>query len=571
MQEITDNDEKIIKENDTNILSMNDKTEENTLESKNSSSKKLEKINRVKLLQEKINNQNLIINEYDNKIEQIKNKEIKSINKDKKSIEEKESNKKTNKVISKLKLKSKSLYSNLSNLNDKQKYLENGSSFSVQEENRNKDKLKDIKIEKEVIQNKIKEIDKQIKLIMENENKILPSSKIKLQKKYISNIEEKNVMNNKIPTKQLKTSPTTFLKSIEELEKKEEKEKEAKKLEKYQFLRNRELEIMRARKNKIDNLINENMNAPKYIQKKNYTTAEEKEQKRLMEEEAFVKKEIKKRKLKLQPISSYELNKFSKEVQRNEKIFQEELGMKKIQMKELWQERKNLLPEYKSKFFEYNKQNDEKMKEELILKKERIKQDVRERIKFGEDVMKNFQPQLNNKLKSEREKNIKKLEGVNKHKDIKELGNKLKQISNKIALSQPKNFQLTNKFIIDKADGGKRKIKKLVPLDRYKDYLTEKRLKNNSRDLLTPNANSYDKVNKWENMLNSDKNVYNNIEKIKMEAQILQDKADTKRQLLKHEQGTGNINMVDNLNNEISNLYIESIQAKLQILKKIGK
>ena len=328
---------------------------------------------------------------------------------------------------------------------------------------------------------------------------------------------------------------------------------------------------MRARKNKIDNLINENMNAPKYIQKKNYTTAEEKEQKRLMEEEAFVKKEIKKRKLKLQPISSYELNKFSKEVQRNEKIFQEELGMKKIQMKELWQERKNLLPEYKSKFFEYNKQNDEKMKEELILKKERIKQDVRERIKFGEDVMKNFQPQLNNKLKSEREKNIKKLEGVNKHKDIKELGNKLKQISNKIALSQPKNFQLTNKFIIDKADGGKRKIKKLVPLDRYKDYLTEKRLKNNSRDLLTPNANSYDKVNKWENMLNSDKNVYNNIEKIKMEAQILQDKADTKRQLLKHEQGTGNINMVDNLNNEISNLYIESIQAKLQILKKIGK
>ena len=571
MQEITDNDEKIIKENDTNMLSMNDKTEENTLESKNSSSKKLEKINRVKLLQEKINNQNLIINEYDNKIEQIKNKEIKSINKDKKSIEEKESNKKTNKVISKLKLKSKSLYSNLSNLNDKQKYLENGSSFSVQEENRNKDKLKDIKIEKEVIQNKIKEIDKQIKLIMENENKILPSSKIKLQKKYISNIEEKNVMNNKIPTKQLKTSPTTFLKSIEELEKKEEKEKEAKKLEKYQILRNRELEIMRARKNKIDNLINENMNAPKYIQKKNYTTAEEKEQKRLMEEEAFVKKEIKKRKLKLQPISSYELNKFSKEVQRNEKIFQEELGMKKIQMKELWQERKNLLPEYKSKFFEYNKQNDEKMKEELILKKERIKQDVRERIKFGEDVMKNFQPQLNNKLKSEREKNIKKLEGVNKHKDIKELGNKLKQISNKIALSQPKNFQLTNKFIIDKADGGKRKIKKLVPLDRYKDYLTEKRLKNNSRDLLTPNANSYDKVNKWENMLNSDKNVYNNIEKIKMEAQILQDKADTKRQLLKHEQGTGNINMVDNLNNEISNLYIESIQAKLQILKKIGK
>ena len=105
-------------------------------------------------------------------------------------------------------------------------------------------------------------------------------------------------------------------------------------------MRNRELEIIRRRKNKIDNLTK--VNTPKYIQKKNYTTAEEKEQKRLKEEEALLQIEIKKRKMKLQPISSQELNKFSKEVQRNEKIFKEELGMKKIQMKELWQERKNL-------------------------------------------------------------------------------------------------------------------------------------------------------------------------------------------------------------------------------------
>ena len=570
MEEITDDYYQIIKEDDTNNKSIKDKTEEEKiLEKNNSTSKKLEKINHMELIQEKINNQNLIINEYDNQIDQLKSQEKKPMIKDKKSLEEKESSKKTNYLISKLKLKSKSLYSNLSNLNEKQKSLEFGSSYNIQEENRNKDKLKDIKKEKEIIQNKIKEIDKQIKIIIDNENKVLPNSKYSLQKKYISNIEEKNFINNKMPIKQLKTSPTSFLKSIEELEKKEEEEKEAKKLEKYQDLRNRELEIIRRRKNKIDSLTKTNV--PKYIQKKDYTTAEEKEQKRLREEEALLQKEIKKRKMKLQPISSQELNKFSKEVQRNEKIFQEELGMKKIQMKELWQERKNLLPEYKSKYYEYNKQNEEKMKEELILKKERIKQDVRERIKFGEDVIKNFQPQLNSKLKTEREKKIKKLEGINKQKDIKELGNKLKQISNKIALSQPKNFKLTNRFIINNEDGGKRKIKKLVPLDRYKDYLTEKRLKNISRDLLTPNGKSYDKVNRWENMLNSDKNVYNKSEKIKMEAEILQNKAETKRQLLKQEKGTGNINAVDNLNNEISNLYIESIQAKLQILKKIGK
>ena len=67
------------------------------------------------------------------------------------------------------------------------------------------------------------------------------------------------------------------------------------------------------------------------------------------------------------------------------------------------------------------------------------------------------------------------------------------------------------------------------------------------------------------------KDLKHNIEQIKMEAELLQNKADTKRQLLKHEKGTNNIQHVDNLNNEISNLYIGSIQAKLQILKKIGK
>ena len=109
-------------------------------------------------------------------------------------------------------------------------------------------------------------------------------------------------------------------------------------------------------------------------------------------------------------------------------------------------------------------------------------------------------------------------------------------------------------------------------MEKYKDYLTEERLKNEMKSLLTPTTSSYDnKVNKWENMLINDKDVYNNIEQIKMEAELLQNKADTKRQLLKHEKGTNNLQLVDNLNNEISNLYIGSIQAKLQILKKIAK
>ena len=559
---ITDDDYQGNNTNDIKLDSDSNKQNDKTL----TNPKNNEKLLKIKLLQEKIDNENTQINEFDNQIEQLKNEEKIKFKKDKKSVIEKESKKKTNKVISKLQSKSNSLYISLSNLNDKLKSLELGSSYSIQEENRSKDKLKNIKIEKEIIQNKIKEIDNQIKIIMDNENKVKPNNKKNLQKRYTSNIEEKNIINNKIPLSQIKTSPSAFLKSMEELEKKEEEQKEAKRLEKFKILRNRELEIVKRRKDKIVNLIN--VKTPKYIMKKDYTTADEKEEKRLREEEALVQKEIKKRKMRLQPISSQELNKFSKEVQRNEKIFMEEQDMKKMQMRQLWQERKNLLPEYKSKFYEYNKQNEDKKKEELILRKEKTKQEVRERIKYGEDISKYFQPQLNNKLKNKREQNIKKIEGIDKYNDIKELGNKLKKLSNKIALSQPKNFKLSNKFIIEKADG-KRKIKKLVPLDNYKDYLTEERIKNEKKNMLTPNTKSYEKLNKWENMLNSDKNVYNNINQVKLEAELLQNKADAKKQLLKQEKGTGNGTRVDDLNNEISNLYIGSIQAKLQILKKI--
>ena len=527
-----------------------------------------EKLDRIKILQEQINNENYLIKEFDSQLSQLKKTDYKPSNRVSITVKEKESIKRTNNLISKLKSKNNSLQLNLDELNNKQNLLELGTSLNIQEKNRNKDKLKKIKSEKEVIQNKIKEINNQIKIIMDNE-KSIPISKALLQRNYTNIIEEKNYIDNKLPINKIKSPASSILQSIEELEKKEEEEKEAKKFAKYQNLRTRELEIIRRRKNRIDTL--NKATTQKYVPKKDYITAEEREEKRLMEEEGLVKKEIKRRKLKLQPISSYELNKFSKEVQRNERMFQEELGQKKEQMRLLWQERKNLIPEYKSKFSEFNITNEEKMKEEMILKKERIKQDVKDRIKFGEDVIKNKQPRYNIQLKNAREKNIKKLIGINKYQDIKEVENKLKEMSNKVTLSQPKNFKLNNKFVLKEAEGGKRYIKKLVPLDKAPDYLTEERIVK-MKNPLTPEINSYDKVNKWENMLNDDKNnIFNNIEKIKLEADILQNKADTKKQLLKHEKGSGNLNLVDDLNNEISNLYIGSIQAKLQILKKIGK
>ena len=527
-----------------------------------------EKIKKIKILQEKINSENNIIEAYDTELENLRNNKLAQspLPERKQSIFEKVSSNKKNKLINNLKLKNSSLYTKINSLTEKENALDlNSSDILVQ--NKNKDLLKNIKREKEIVMNKINDINNQIKLILDKE-KMQHSSRYSLQKNYIRNIEEKNIFSQKLP-KQIKTSPSSFLESLDKMEKILENEKslqeDQRKKEKYENLRNKELAIIHNRKKKIDDLLK--ISHPKYIPKKDYITAEENEQKRKREEEALIEREIKKRKMKLQPINSAELNKFSREVQKNEKMILKELGQKKYQMKQIWQERKSLLPEYRSKFMEQNMENEIKIKEELILKQERIKKEVQDRIKFGEEVMKNYQPQKNDKLRYEREENIKKLKGINKFKDIQKLGKKLKNISNKLILSQPKNFRI--KKTVNEEEN-KRIIKILKPLDKPRDYLSEERMKKNQENNNQPTYKSYFKENKWEDMLssNNNKNIFNNIEKIKMEAQILQNKADSKKKLLQND--AIDVDNIDDVNNEISNLYIGSIKAKLKILKKIG-
>ena len=62
-------------------------------------------------------------------------------------------------------------------------------------------------------------------------------------------------------------------------------------------------------------------------------------------------------------------------------------------------------------------------------------------------------------------------------------------------------------------------------------------------------------------------NVINNLEKIKLEANLMNKKANNINQLIKIEQGNDTKN--DELKKEATNYYINSIQAKLQVLNKI--
>ena len=399
--------------------------------------------------------------------------------------------------------------------------------------------------------------------------------KIKIEKTNSSDknidIEDPNNMPEKRYIPIVKTSMNKIdsrLLALEEEVKKDKEEKQKKYEIKAKLFRERELEREKQRK-KIINQINNISVSPKnkYFPKKDYITSEEREQMRKIKEESLIQIEKEKRKFKYLPISSEELNNFSKEVQKNEKILKSELSKKKKQMEDLWKERKSLLPKYHSKFMDYNIDIDNEAKEELLLKQEKLKNKELERSNFGKEVIKNYQPKiLNDKLKTEREQRIKELKGLNRFDNIKELGNKLKQKSFKLVQSQPKNFKKDKKFIYEETV--KEKQAKKLSSKKPVDYLLNCRIKKSKLDMeKLMEDNSAKKMKEWKEMLDcGGSNAYNNVERIKMQAAVLNDKANNLNQRLKQESDS---TKKDELSQEASNLYINSIQAKLQILNKL--
>ena len=216
---------------------------------------------------------------------------------------------------------------------------------------------------------------------------------------------------------------------------------------------------------------------------------------------------------------------------------------------------------------DYNIDIGNEAKEELLLKEEKLRNKELERSNFGKEVIKNYQPKiLNDKLKTEREQRIKELKGMNRFDNIKELGNKLKQKSVKIVKSQPKNFKTDKKFVYEETI--KEKQTKKLSSKKPVDYLLNCRIKKSKMDSeQIMEDNSAKKMKEWKEMLDCGGSyAYNNVERIKMQAAVLNDKANNINQRIKQESDT---TKKDELSQEASNLYINSIQAKLQILNKI--
>jgi hypothetical protein len=107
-----------------------------------------------------------------------------------------------------------------------------------------------------------------------------------------------------------------------------------------------------------------------------------------------------------------------------------------------------------------------------------------------------------------------------------------------------------------------------MPLLKPIDYLAQLRIISKKK-ALSPRRNiSCDRIINKENRYNELEDNYKNIQNMKSEVTMLQKKAKDKILLLKYEKESGNNEKIDQLNSEISQLYYNCIQAKLNVLNK---
>ena len=453
------------------LLSLSPKNNHKNPEiSKNINSEINNPYERLKLIQEKIDNKNTELKKIKNKIIDIEHKEkIIELRKNELKQEslpllERFKLFEDNKLKKKLNLQNISLNEKIRKISEKVDKIESellyGNNPGL------KDKLKEILDKKDTYLLKINENNNEIEKI-NDKDKI---NKYKLNKQFfLFNLDKNNSRNTNKEAKlfylkKYYLSENDIIKENanenyhrclyeEEIEKKMNEEKIKKK--KYEEMRNTEKKIVQKRKivnfNFHKNIMNRNwINV--FINNKKYLSWDEKEKERIKNEENLILLSNNQRKDMNKSITNEELNEFSIKVKNDEIKKNFELKKKKKQLQELWKERKEQLPRYKSKFLMINIQNDNKLKNDIILKKEKIKENMNERLNFSSEIAKKFRPKLTDeKLKKERIKKINELNGKNKQKNIKELCNKLKMKSIKIVNSQPKNFKKKNVFKTSKS------------------------------------------------------------------------------------------------------------------------
>ena len=273
------------------------------------------------------------------------------------------------------------------------------------------------------------------------------------------------------------------------------------------------------------------------------------------------------------------------------------LKKKKKKLIEDWKTRKNLLPTYVSPSLELNEEENRNKLENEEAKKEKIEALLKIKKTYSSQIQEKRKPQINEKLKKERMDKIFALENPRsvrvksnsfnyKKKRIllkkrdpskpskykwklkleEEPADKLNnsvEIHNNI-IKKPKNIRLSSSFSSRENKENKKKVIPDKKIDYLREMQTEREEKKKSSNLSNLNEN---KSAKWDKVINDKNgNMIENINLVKMKAENLEKETKMNEKILKLNGGLENN---PELGKKVSNLLIDSIEAKLSILKYI--
>ena len=465
--------------------------------------------------------------------------------------------------------------------------------------------LKAVTQKKNRIIEKIKDIEMKIYNIIGEDQKLSNKEKRKL---FIDNFERDREIAEVRAKKYLKESKErdqrmkNDINQIVEKRKKEIEEKDKEEKMKKQAIiqkfkeKEKALELRHSKKN---NEIMEkykpfrNKNLDKKSKDYNYSKIYEKFKK---DEEHKFKQANLKRHQEVDSVNLENIYEFSKQVDKKIEKDEIEREQKWVEKSRNWKKNKDSLPQSNYVVTVAEEENIKKEEEEKK-KKEKYSAFVLGKKNYGEMIREKYAPEIDTNLKKVRENIITALEDPGSHKKYTMNKQKKKRvILKKRDDSKPSKFKWELKIEEPKVDQFEDQTKNIVkkprrvnlsPITRTKslvpgkrpDYLREiinkKEVRNRAMSTKKSEGNNDneavkndEKGKKWEKAINNDNaTLLENINNVKVKANSLEKEAEMKEKLLKL---NGGIENNPELGKKVSSLLIDSIEAKLSILKKVN-
>ena len=464
--------------------------------------------------------------------------------------------------------------------------------------------IKTVQQKKNRIIEKIKDIETKIVNIIEKDHPLSYKEKRKI---FLDNFErdkeiaevraQKYLKESKERDQRMKNDINQIVekrkKEIEEKDKEEKIQKEAI-IQKFKE-REKALELRHSKKNneimeKYKSFRNKNLDK----KSKDYRYSIIYEKFKINEEKKY-KEANQKRHQFVDSVQIERIKEFSKQIDKKKEQDEIDREQKWVDKSKDWKKNKDNLPQCNYVETVVEEENIKKEEEEKK-KKEKTQAFILGKKNYGEMIREKHAPEIDENLKKEREKKILELEDPSSHKKYtKEKQKKKRILLKKRDNSKPSKFKWELKLEepdIDKLEQANKNLikrpkkvnlspisrtKSLIP-EKRKDYLREiinkKEIKSRSMSSKMSEGEDWEvlninkKANKWEKDINNDNGtLLQNINNVKEKANTLEKQAEMKEKLLKL---NGGIQNNPELGKRVSSLLIDSIEAKLSILKKVN-